>query len=101
LIKPIVFKVPKRAKTPDPYSFPSGYAGGMNISVNPDQIAENQSPDMINTNYDGGSVPNKRYGFSRIVDSSLGDTPIQHMAEFGDYFLAVCGGAIYKKNRGG
>lgn len=83
-----------------PYSFPNGFFGGMNISVSPDQIAANQSPDMSDCNFDGGGVPTKRYGLKRI-NESLGPSPIRHMVEFAlsddeSEFLIVHGGNLLK-----
>ena len=96
------FKVPKQSPSPAPYDFSNGFSGGMNISVSPDQIAPNQSPDMVNCNYDGGGVPTKRFGLSKAYDVSLGTGPIRHMAEFtmigaDTEFLIVHGGNIYKE----
>ena len=100
--KPIVFKVPKRAKEPDPYDFPNGFAGGLRIDISPDKIPVNSSPDMQNMDYSAGSVPTKRYGYTRPYSGSLGTTPIRLMAEFKTggvtEFLAVCGGTLFKKN---
>lgn len=83
---------------PEVYDFPKGFAGGMNISVSPDQINTNQSPNMINCSYDDGGVPSKRFGFSKLTEITLGSNPIQGMTEFSDVFLMVSGGAIFKKN---
>ena len=101
-IKPISFKVPSRPKPLAPYDFSDGFAGGMRIDLSPDKIPPNSSPDMVNMNYDSGSVPTKRFGFARPYSASLGTTPIRLMTEFKTggvtEFLAVCGGSIYKKN---
>jgi hypothetical protein len=84
------------------YDFPDGFAGGMRIDLSPDKIPSNASPSMVNCNFSGGGVPTKRFGYSKLVDVTLGSTPIQAMTEFktgsATHFLIVCGGAIYKKN---
>lgn len=96
------FKVPSQSNPLQTFDFPQGFTGGLNISVSPDQIAPNQSPDMVNCNYDGGGVPTKRFGLSKAYDGSLGTGPIRHMAEFARIgadteFLIVHGGNIYKE----
>ncbi|AEG59370.1 hypothetical protein [Desulforamulus ruminis] len=74
------YNVPAEPPKPAPFAFPDGFAGGMNISVTADQIATNQSPDMLNMNYDNGGVPGKRYGFTR--ETGLGSQPIRGLYEF-------------------
>jgi len=102
LVRPVQFTVPKTVTSPSVYDFPQGFAGGLNISVSPDQLATNQSSDTSDCNFDSGGIPSKRYGLTRISDLSLGTTPIRHMIEFPRIeeeteFLAVCGGNIYRK----
>ena len=84
------------------YSFTNGFSGGMNIAVSPDQIAPNQSPSMENCNFDGGAIPSKRFGYSKLTEIILNPTPIRTIAEFktnGEVeLLVVCGGALFKKN---
>lgn len=100
-MKPISFKVPSNAQKPSTFDFPDGYAGGMNTSVSPDQIALNQSPDMANMNYDEGGVPTKRLGYGKLNVSSWGATPIRGMYEYWKIgaatpiFLVAWGGKIY------
>jgi hypothetical protein len=86
------------------YDFPSGFSGGMNISVAPDQIGPNCSSDMQDCNYSGGSVPSKRFGFSRVTATSWGATPIRGTYEFYQIgsdepiFLIAHGGKLYSYN---
>jgi hypothetical protein len=100
MAKAISFKVPKQANPLQTYDFPNGLSGGMNISVSPDQISPNQSPDMGDCNYDEGGVPSKRYGLTRVNALSWG-TPIRGMYEFYKLgsdvpiFLIVHGGKLY------
>jgi len=101
MVKPIQFKVPTRKQTLAPYDFPNGFSGGMNISVAPDQLIGNQSPDMSDCDYSGGGVPTKRYGLSRVFEVSLGATPIRHMVDFprvgeDTEFLIIQGGKLLK-----
>ena len=86
------------------YDFPQGMAGGMNISVAPDQIAPNQSSDTQDMNFDSGGIPSKRYGFSRVNATSWGATPIRGIHEFyrigitEPVFLIAHGGKLYSYN---
>lgn len=100
-----MIKIPNIAVTPpSAYDFPQGFSGGMNISVSPDQIGPNQSPDMMNCNYDDGGVPTKRYGLTRVNATSWGTTPIRGMYEFykigqeTPIFLIAHGGKLYSYN---
>ena len=101
---PIQFKVPKRPTPPEPYTFPRGFTGGLNTSVSPDLIAENESPDMCNINYDDGGVPTKRLGLARATETSWGATPVRGMYEYwkigasAPVFLVAHGGKIYSYN---
>ena len=76
----------------------------MNISVAGDQITPNQSPDMQDMNYDGGGIPTKRHGFTRINATSWGATPIRGMHQFyrigiaTPIFLIAHGGKLYSYN---
>jgi len=64
------------------YSFPMGYAGGINISESADLIAQNQSPDMQNMNYDAGGVPTKRFGFDAVNAAAWGAQPLRGLWEY-------------------
>ena len=64
------------------YSFPNGYAGGIDISQSADLIAANRSPDMVNMNYDAGGVPTKRYGFDAVNAIAYGTQDIRGLFEF-------------------
>lgn len=99
--KPVQMKIPSRPKPPAPYTFPQGFTGGLNTSKSPDLIRENESPDMMNMNYDDGSVPTKRPGLARSTASSWGTTPIRGMYEYWKIgastpiFLVAWGGKIW------
>lgn len=99
---PLQFKPPKAANMQS-YSFPNGFAGGMNTMAMPDQIADNETPDMMNMYIDGG-VPTKRYGFSRINATSWGEKPIRGMYEFwkegaaNPIILVAWGNKVYSLN---
>jgi CTP-dependent riboflavin kinase len=88
MAKPLVFKVPARQQPIPPYDFPQGFSGGINISVAPDQISPNQSPDIENMNYDDGGIPTKRYGFAKAYVAQIGQA---------DEFLIIHGGNLYKE----
>ena len=74
----IQYNSPASAAPPAPFSFPNGFTGGMNISVMADMIGINQSPDMINTTYEGSALA-KRLGFDRINAESWGAGAVQGM----------------------
>ena len=74
----IQYNAPASATPPEPYSFPNGFMGGMNIFVMGDQIQPHQSPDMLNINYDQGAIC-KRLGFDRINETSWGAGAVQGM----------------------
>ena len=105
MANPIKFTVPKgsSSSSSQTYDFPQGFAGGMNISVAPDQITPNQSPDMSDCDYSDGAVPTKRYGFDRAFGTNLGPGGIRIMAEFAKLnlsteFLFIHNGNLYKSN---
>jgi hypothetical protein len=77
---PVQFKPPK-AVAPESFSFPNGYAGGMNAMAMPDQIADNETPDVMNMTLESG-VWVKRTGLSRINTESWGEKPIRGLYEF-------------------
>jgi hypothetical protein len=95
----IQFKAPKSA-TPEYYSFPNGYAGGIDISQSADLISQNKSPDMCNANYDAGAVPCKRYGFDQINDTAYGTQDIRGLFEYeksgsNPLLLLFCDGKLW------
>ena len=55
---------------------------GMNLSVTPTQIDQNQSPDMLNMNIDERGALNKRTGYERVYAKNLGEGPISGMHYF-------------------
>lgn len=79
------------------FSFPSGFAGGMNTRYTGDLIENNQSPDMQNMNYDDGGVPTKRAGFSRL-NNSWGASGVQG---FYDYWITGATSPVYMLAWGG
>ena len=78
--RPIQIKPPKPTPV-SAYSFAAGFAGGMNTMAMPDQIAENETPDVMNMELRSGKW-SKRYGFERATAESWGDFPIRGMYEF-------------------
>jgi hypothetical protein len=55
---------------------------GINLSVTPTQIDQNQSPDMLNMNIDERGALNKRTGYERVFETSLGTGKINGIFEF-------------------
>ncbi|HMK57739.1 MAG TPA: hypothetical protein VK462_01660 [Nitrososphaeraceae archaeon] len=55
---------------------------GLNLSTTSTQIADNESPDMINITLDTQGQPDKRLGYSRLFTTTLGASPILGMYEF-------------------
>ena len=55
---------------------------GINTSVTPTQIGENQSPDMLNFNIDERGALNKRTGYERIFKNPIENAPITGLFEF-------------------
>jgi len=93
------YPIPLPPRKPDPFTFP-GYTGGINISVTPDQIRSNQTPDQLNMNYDDGAVPTKRPGFERVNAASWGAGSIRGMTEWTKpdgttVFVVAWGGKLY------
>lgn len=74
--RPKTMSIPQNIQEPEPYSFPYGFAGGENISVTPDQILPNQSPDMINMNYNAGGKLINRTGFDAL-NTTWGVHPVR------------------------
>jgi hypothetical protein len=55
---------------------------GINLSVTPTQIDQNQSPDMLNMNIDERGALNKRTGYERVFETSLGAGKVNGIFEF-------------------
>lgn len=55
---------------------------GVNLSTTPTQIDMKQSPDMLNFNIDERGALNKRTGFKRIFDKTLGSGKVNGLYEF-------------------
>lgn len=98
--KPLSFKPPK-VPPKLTYDFPDGFLGGMNTSDSPDQIAPNETPDVLNMEIKNG-VWSKRYGYRRLNAVSWGDNkPILGMYEYwktglnNPFFLVAWDGKIY------
>lgn len=69
------FKVPSKTASASNYALPQA-TGGMNTRYTADQIAQNQSPEMLNVNFNKG-FPAQREGSNSFA--SLGASPIQGM----------------------
>ncbi|MFS0904125.1 hypothetical protein AB3N02_13810 [Priestia aryabhattai] len=55
---------------------------GLNISVTPTQIDDHESPDMLNMNIDERGALNKRTGYERMFNMSLGNGEVKGMFLF-------------------
>jgi len=88
---------------PSTFQFPNGFAGGMNTMKQADQIADNETPDMINM-YINNGAPTKRYGFGRVNATSWGAHPVRGLYEFwkegaaSPIILAAWNGKLYSLN---
>lgn len=97
--KPISFNIPAVPERSS-YSFPKGYYGGMNTSVKPDQIAENETPDTKNMELRNG-IWCKRYGFG-IYAKFPSSKPIRGMTCFNKssgntVLLVITDGKIFEE----
>ena len=97
--KPIQITPPK-ATPVQSFSFPNGYAGGMNTQAKPDQIAPNETPDAMNMELRNG-VWSKRYGFD-VFTKVPGSKPIRGMTCFKapdqePVMLVVSNGKIFEE----
>jgi hypothetical protein len=70
---------------------------GINLNVTPTQIAENESPDMLNMFITDSGRLEKRTGYDKVF-TSLGTGNINGMYEFGDMFLFAHGTKLYYLN---
>lgn len=52
---------------------------GINLSVTPSQIDQRESPDMLNMNIDERGALNKRTGYKRLNEYSMGSGQINGM----------------------
>lgn len=73
---------------------------GMNLSVTPTQIDQSQSPEMVNFNIDERGALNKRTGYERLFQTSLGDGEINGLYEYKktdgtSFFLIAHGTKLY------
>lgn len=101
--RPNTMNVPSMPPEPAPYTFPYGFAGGVNLAVTPDQASPNQSPNMLNMNFDAGGKMINRKGFDAVNGTSWGATPIQGMGIFrksngSTVTLVAWGGKVYSFN---
>lgn len=77
---------------------------GVNYNSTPTQLNENESPEMLNMNIDERGALNKRTGYERIFQSSLGPGQINGMFRFQKkdgttIFLFAHGTKLYKHNQ--
>lgn len=75
---------------------------GMNVGVTPTQIDQSQSPEMINMNIDERGALNKRTGYERVFQESLGPGQINGLYEYrkanGEtHFLIAHGTKLFKQ----
>lgn len=76
---------------------------GMNLSVTGTQISNSHSPDMVNFNIDEHGALNKRTGYERIYNSSLGAGKINGIYEYqksdgSSIFLIAHGTKLYTQS---
>ena len=73
---------------------------GINTSVTPTQINDNQSPDMLNFNVDERGALNKRTGYKKIFDTPIDNASITGLFEFRmngiNQMLIGCGDKFYR-----
>ncbi|MFC3797899.1 hypothetical protein [Cohnella sp. GCM10012308] len=68
---------------------------GLNVSEDPTQLADNESPDMLNMLLDNEGAPQKRTGFKEVL-ASLGAGPILGIFQFGTAILVAHGTTLRK-----
>jgi hypothetical protein len=72
----------KTSPQKEPPLFRIDHFKGINLSSTPTQIDENQSPDMLNMVLDERGALNKRTGYERVFQTSLGVGAINGMFQF-------------------
>ena len=90
---PIFPAAPRR--TPEPLRITR--FRGLNVSEDPTQLADNESPDMLNMLLDSEGAPDKRTGFKQVV-GSLGNGPVLGMFQYGNKVLVAQGNKLYEYN---
>lgn len=93
------FKLPKQP--PNPPNLRIGPFGGIDLSISQSQIDSNKSPDMLNFSIDERGTLNKRTGYGRLFQTSLGTGPINGLFEFHKAngtteMLVAHGGNLYR-----
>lgn len=68
---------------------------GLNVSEDPTQLADNESPDMLNMLLDNEGAPNKRTGYKEVL-ASLGAGSILGIFRFGAAILVAHGTNLYR-----
>lgn len=79
MAKTELFKLPPQPKLPPLFRIEQ--FKGINFSVHPSQIADNESPDMLNMHIDDGT-PEKRTGYEKVFPTSLGVGQINGLFNF-------------------
>ncbi|MET3699515.1 hypothetical protein SAMN05877753_111153 [Bacillus oleivorans] len=97
--KPQLFDLPN--PPPNPPNLRIGPFGGIDLSTNEAQINQNNSPDMLNFSIDERGSLNKRTGYERVFQRSLGPGKINGIFEYrkedGTKELLIAhGGKLYR-----
>jgi len=82
------------------------FIGGLNVQTIASQLKPTESPDMLNINYDERGAIQKRYGYKRVYDTSLGTGQINALYDYykigqsDPIFLVNHGTKVYKDVNG-
>lgn len=76
----MAYKLPKMP--PDPPLLRIEPFQGINLSTTPTQINDHQSPDMLNIAIDGKGALNKRTGYEKVFQTSLGVGKVNGLFNF-------------------
>lgn len=71
---------------------------GIDLSTTSTQISEHNSPDMLNFNIDERGALNKRTGYERVFQTSLGTGKINGIFQFNGVFLIAHGTNLYTQS---
>lgn len=76
----MTYKLPKMP--PDPPLLRVEPFKGINLSTTPTQIDQHQSPDMLNMHIDSRGSLNKRTGYEKVFNTSLGAGKINGLFDY-------------------
>jgi hypothetical protein len=95
MVSQMVFKT---AQTKEPPLLRLNPFRGLNVSGSPTEIAQNESPDMVNFNLDQNGSLNKRTGYERVMNLGPGLIKGMHLyrkSNGQEIFLIAHGGKLY------